>query len=122
MAKGITIAARKQKARLLQQLVRDKILELDSRLVKDDDVRSTPMGNADVDIQLSTAAKEVFPFAVECKASESVSLWAAFEQAEQHAAKNQLMPLAVMKRNRTKALAILTLDDFFKLLSQKGSK
>jgi len=68
-----TIQSRKSKGRRLQQFVRDMILENFDHL-EPDDVRSTSMGAGGEDVLLSPAARKVFPFSVECKNVEKISL------------------------------------------------
>ena len=58
---AIKPASAKQKGRLMQQWVRDKILYWNPEL-RPDDVRSTSMGSGGEDIQLSTKAREMFPY------------------------------------------------------------
>ena len=63
----------KQKGRKLQQKVRDIILESFDNL-REDDVRSTSMGAGGEDVLLSPAARDVFPFSVECKNQEKLNV------------------------------------------------
>lgn len=102
----------KQKGRACQQLVRDKILAAFPEL-EPDDVRSTSMGASGVDILLSPAARKILPISIECKAQESVSVWAAYKQAEDNKGKHE--PVLVIKRNRTKPLVVVDLDYFISL-------
>ena len=74
----------KNKGKRLQNKVRDIILEKFDSL-EPDDVRSITMGDSGEDILLSPAARRLFPFSVECKAQESLSIWSALEQAESNA-------------------------------------
>lgn len=97
----------KNKGRRLQQWVRDQILETFEHL-EQDDVRSTSMGAGGMDIQLSPAAKKVFPFAVECKNQEALNVWKAFEQAESN--QNDLEPMLVIKKNGKAPLVVLDAD------------
>jgi len=69
--------SRKAKGRRLQKEVVSKIQNVFN--LSDNDVRSTSMGVSGVDIQLSDAALKVFPFAVECKAQESLNIWEALK-------------------------------------------
>ena len=64
----------KQKGRLLQQKVRDGILKNYPQL-EPDDVRSTSMGAGGTDVQLSPAAKRLFPYEIECKNLAKVSVY-----------------------------------------------
>lgn len=103
----------KAKGRKLQQLVRDLLLGAFPSL-HSDDVRSTSMGTGGEDIQLSPAARMLFPFAVECKNTEKLAIWDALEQAEANSKGNT--PLLVFKRNRSKVYACLELSELIKLV------
>mgnify|MGYP001292766354 CR=1 FL=1 len=105
----------KNKGKRLQNKVRDIILEKFDKL-EPDDVRSITMGDAGEDILLSPAARRLFPFSVECKAQESLSIWSALEQAESNAGKH--IPLLVFKRNRSKTYAVLEFKELLKLLDE----
>jgi len=107
--KRILISSAKQKGRLLQQYVRDKLLELCPSL-SPDDVRSTGMGQAGCDIMLSAAGKKRIPLAVECKSTARNSIYRAYRQACVNAQKdkdNTLMPLVVVKADRETPLAVM---------------
>ncbi len=105
----------KNKGKRLQNKVRDIILEKFDKL-EPDDVRSITMGDSGEDILLSPAARRLFPFSVECKAQESLSIWSALEQAESNAGKH--IPLLVFKRNRSKTYAVLEFDKLLELLDE----
>ncbi len=104
----------KAKGRLLQQLVRDKILDAFPRL-EPDDVKSTSMGASGEDIQLSPAARRWFPFSVECKSRATISTYAWYQQAKTNAPKDTT-PIVVMKQNHSKPLVIIDLDSFMELV------
>lgn len=104
----------KNKGRLLQNAVRDKLLETFPKL-QPDDVRSTGMGQTGEDIQLSPAAREVFPYQVECKSKAASQIHTYYEQAKTHGTHE---PLVIVKKNRSITLAIVSLDHFLEL--QKG--
>ena len=105
----------KNKGKRLQNKVRDVILEKFDKL-EPDDVRSITMGDAGEDILLSPAARRLFPFSVECKAQESLSIWSALQQAESNAGKHT--PLVIFKRNRSKTYAVLEFKELLKLLDE----
>ena len=105
----------KAKGRRLQQTVRDLILETWNDL-EEDDVRSTSMGAAGMDVQLSPAAQKKFPFAVECKNVEKLNVYNAYEQATANCGK--LEPLLVMKKNRKKPLVVMDLESFMELVKR----
>lgn len=102
----------KAKGRRLQQAVAAAIRERFH--LAPDDVRPAIMGESGEDIKLSTAAREKFPFAVECKNQERLNVWDALAQAEANAANGT--PLLVFKRNRTQTYVALRFDDFMELL------
>ncbi len=106
----------KNKGKRLQNKVRDLILEKFNSKLEPDDVRSITMGDAGEDILLSPAARRLFPFSVECKAQESLSIWSALQQAESNAGKH--IPLVIFKRNRSKTYAVLEFKELLKLLDE----
>jgi hypothetical protein len=102
--------ARKRKGRDLQNLVRELLVkELE---IPEADVLSTPMGLAGCDILLSKGARERFPFGVECKSQEALSIWAALEQCEENARKEALIPALVFKRARTSPWVAIPISEF----------
>ena len=105
----------KNKGKRLQNQVRDLLLEKFQQL-EEDDVRSTTMGDSGEDILLSTAARRLFPFSVECKNQEKLNIWSSLEQAENNSGKHT--PLLIFKRNRTKTYAVLELNELLKLLNE----
>ncbi len=107
-------ASSKAKGRLLQQLVRDKILDIYPSL-EPDDVKSTSMGASGEDIQLSPAARKLFPYSVECKSRETISTYTWYQQAKTNTPKSA-EPLLVIKQNRGKPLVVLDLDYFMELV------
>lgn len=109
----------KAKGRRHQQNVRDTILAYNPDLAPED-VVSCPMGSHGMDIQLSAAARAVFPYSVECKAKASgfTPVYDAIKQAGTNG--GTLTPMAVVKQDREKPLAVLYLDDLMKLLASKS--
>ncbi len=105
----------KAKGRNLQKWVRDLILESFPSL-EADDVRSTSMGAGGEDVQLSPAARKLFPYSLECKNVEKLNVWAAYEQAEANSGEHE--PLLVMKKNRKKPLVVIDAEAFVKLLTR----
>jgi len=106
-------ASAKNKGRLLQQWVRDQILSRFPSLTIDD-VRSTSMGAGGEDIQLSKAARDLFPYTVECKSNARIAVYKFYEQAQAH---GKGEPVVVIKQNRSKPLVIVDAEYFFKELS-----
>jgi hypothetical protein len=95
--------AGKAKARVLQNIMLDLINEY------------FPLG-------LSQVARQLFPYAVECKNQEKLDLWQAIEQAQINADLEKLMPLLVIKRARSKTYAVLEIHDFMKLAKSSAIK
>lgn len=112
----MTPSAAKAKARRSQHWVRDKLLEMYPEL-EADDVRSTPMGVTGEDIQLSPKARKLFPFAVECKARKSLSVYKDFEQAQKH--QKEFPGILFLKADRKEPLAVMSADIFFKLWAKQ---
>ena len=98
----------KAKGRKLQQWVRDTIIS--ACKVKDDDVQSRSMGAAGEDIMLSPNARAKFPYSVECKNQERISIWKAYDQAGTNAGCHE--PLLIIKRNNSRALAVVDAQHF----------
>ena len=105
----------KAKGRNLQKWVRDLLLENFPSL-EPDDVRSTSMGCGGEDLQLSPAARKLFGFSVECKNTERLNVWDAYEQASANSGNHE--PLLVMKKNRKKPLVVLDAETFVKLIKK----
>ena len=83
--------SRQNKARYLQNLVKDKMLTL--------------------------TAKRVFPYATECKNTEQfIGLYKHFKQSKNH---NHREPLLIIKMNRQQPLAVISLEHFFELLEKE---
>lgn len=108
----MTPKSAKAKGRSLQNLVRDKILEANPHLSKND-IRTAIMGENGADIKLSDYARNVFPFSIECKARESFSIYKLWEQA---VTDEELIPLLVIKQNRALPLVVVELETFLDLI------
>jgi hypothetical protein len=119
----ITVASAKQKGRKLQQLVRDKLIELLTPWgIVEDDVKSTGMGQGGEDVQLSPLARKYMPVSIECKKYAKFAIYGPYEQAEKASGKYE--PLLVIQGDRKKPLAIVALDYYIELERQriKGEK
>lgn len=108
-------ASAKSKGRRLQQWVRDTLLRYAPSL-QPDDIRSTSMGAQGEDIQLSPAARALFPFAIECKNVEKLNIHEALAQAE---AQTGGLPLVVFKRNHSKVYVALDFEAFLILVTNR---
>ena len=112
----ITVQSAKAKGAKLQKSVCKGLLDTFPSLTPDD-VRSCSMGSNGADVLLSSAAKALIPYDIECKARASgfTALYDALEQADTH---GSLEPIAVVKQDRRKPLVVMDFDHFLKLLSR----
>jgi hypothetical protein len=106
-------ASAKNKGRKEQQAVSAEIREALS--LPEPDAVSTSMGKSGVDIMLSSEARQKFPFAVECKCQESLNIWEALKQAEEHGKKENLIPIVTFRRNRSERYVALPFSDFLQM-------
>ena len=108
--------SRKQKGRYLQNLVRDRIFKLFPSLTKED-IRCSLMSESGADVKLmSLTARKLFPYSVECKNREEYrALYKHYKQSQKH---TNLQPLLIVKMNREKPLAIVSMEHFFDLLDE----
>ncbi len=109
-----TPASRKGKGREFQQAIRKDLIATLS--IEEGDILSTAMGQGGCDLYLSPAAREKFPFGVEAKRQERISLPEWWEQCEENARKEGLTPLLVFRRSREDALAVLRWTDLLALV------
>ena len=121
----ITIKSAKAKGRALQQMVCEQLSVL-LRLPWGEDgspIRSREMGQAGVDVILTGEAADRFPFAIECKSSEALSLPAAIAQARHNAEMGSLQNrnwMLVHKRKEwMEPVVILPWNGFAWLLKQR---
>jgi hypothetical protein len=98
----------KAKGRRACQDLKDALLKRFPEL-EPDDVQITSSGVTGEDLMLSPKARKFFPFSVEVKNQEKLNIWAAYSQACSHGAHT---PLLVFKRNRSKLMVCLELEDF----------
>lgn len=106
----------KAKGRRCAQEVKEVMLAY-AFWLKDDDIVVTPSGVTGPDLHLSPKAKETFPLAIECKNQESISIWAALDQAETHADHDEgLMPALFFKRNNSELYCALKAEDLMRLI------
>lgn len=104
----------KAKGRKLQQWVRDQILQRFPTL-SIDDVRSTSMGAGGEDVQLSTAARELVTYTIECKNRKAIAVYKDYEQAKTH---GLIEPLVILKQNLSKPLALVDAEHFLDLVQK----
>jgi len=101
----------KAKGRRFQQWVRDQLIE--SLDIHPEDIESRSMGAGGEDLIMARAAREKFPYSIECKNQESVNVWKSYEQATENSGDYE--PVLFIKRNRTKALVVVDADYFINL-------
>lgn len=111
----------KNKGMKLQKWVASQIcklfnLEFDNRL-DDSYIQSRTCGLSGTDIILRGYVKDKFPYAIECKNTETVSLYKFIEQAKQNTSDNEKW-MVVHKKNRSEPIVIISADHFFELQSK----
>lgn len=108
----ITVASAKNKARRLQQWVRDEILGT-FRVFRPEDVKSTSMGVTGEDIQLSPFARDFLPVQIECKAHKHFAIYNVYEQAQTHGGYE---PIVFIRGDRKKPLAVVDAQLLVKMM------
>jgi hypothetical protein len=63
---------------------------------------------------MARAARESFPFSIECKNVEKLNVWEAYEQAKANAGTYE--PIVVMKKNHKKPLVVMDAENFIKMM------
>ena len=106
----------KAKGRKLQQWFTNKLVEI--LKLDAEDLESRPMGSQGEDIIMGKQSRDKFPYSIECKNQEAVNLWKAYAQAEENCKGYE--PLVVLKRNRSKPLALVDAEYFIKLHKEKN--
>ena len=104
----------KAKGRRLQQQFRELLIE--KLGIHPEDIENRSMGAGGEDLIMSRAARDKFPFSIECKNQEKLNVWSSLEQAESNSGKH--IPLLIFKRNRTKTYAVLEFDKLLELLDE----
>ena len=108
----------KSKGRRIQQWVRTNLIErLD---IHPEDIESRPMGSGGEDLIMARAAREKFPFSIECKNQESGNVWKAMEQARANA--KLYTPIVVMKKNNEKPLVVIDAEVFVDMVREVNDK
>lgn len=112
----MTPTTKKRKGAHLQNLVRDKILKAFPHL-KPNDIVTAKNGQNGPDLKLSKVARRLVGVNFECKHQNKLStVYSWYTQASK--GQHKLTPCVVMKKNSRKALAVIDLDDFFKLIKE----
>ena len=105
-------ASAKAKGRIFQQWVRDLILKTFPSL-EADDVKSTSMGAGGEDVQLSPAARKLFPYHIECKSKATSQVHTYYEQAKTH---GKHEPIVFVKMDRKEPLAIVSAKHYMEVI------
>ena len=101
----------KAKGRRLQQQFRELLIE--ELGIHPEDIESRSMGAGGEDLIMARAAREKFPYSIECKNVEKLNVWEAYKQASENS--KDYEPLVVMKKNNHKTLVVLDAESFVKL-------
>ena len=101
----------KAKGRRFQQWVRDKLIEVLD--IHPEDIESRSMGAGGEDLIMARAARETFPYSIECKNQEKINLWESYKQATENSGKYE--PVVFIKRNNHKPLGVVDADYFINL-------
>ena len=101
----------KAKGRRLQQQFRDLLIE--ELKIHPEDIESRSMGAGGEDLIMARAAREKFPYSIECKNVEKLNVWEAYKQAEENSKNYE--PVVVMKKNNHKTLVVLDAEYFVKI-------
>lgn len=86
---------------------------------RDGDVEVRSSGANGVDLMLSPHARTLFPYSVEAKNVEKLSIWSALAQAEENTLAGT-QPLLIFSRNRSKKYVALDLEHFLELIKPDG--
>ena len=108
----------KAKGRRFQQWVRDQLIE--QLNVHPEDVESRSMGAGGEDLIMARAAREKFPYSIECKNQETLNVWKSYEQAESNSGKYE--PVVFIKRNNQKPLVVVDAEYFVRLHNERVDK
>ncbi len=103
----------KAKGRRHQQFVCKRLIETGKGL-EPDDIRSASMGAPGEDVLFSPAARKQFPFSIECKNVEKLSIWSAVDQARSNCPEGST-PMVVFTRNHETAQVTLPFEKFLEI-------
>ena len=104
--------AKKAKGRRLQQQFMQLLIE--KLNIDPEDIESRSMGAGGEDLIMSKAARNKFPYSIECKNQERMNIWSAWDQANNN--KGIYEPLVVIKQNGVKPLVVLDAECFLDLI------
>src|SRR6056300_1901926 len=101
----------KAKGRRLQQEFRKLLIE--ELNIHPEDIESRSMGAGGEDLIMARAAREKFPYSIECKNVEKLNVWDAYSQASENSGNYE--PIVVMKKNGKKPLVVVDAEYFMRL-------
>lgn len=88
--------------------------------LKPGDIEVTSSSVTGEDIKLSPAAREIYPFAIECKNQEHVQIWKSLEQAESHLKGlvylQGVSAVLFFRRNRSRLYVALGAEEFIRMI------
>ena len=105
----------KAKGRKLQQWFRDCLIDVLE--IHEEDIESRSMGAGGEDLIMARAAREKFPYSVECKNQEKINIWESYKQADSNSKVYE--PVVVLKRNNHKPLVLVDAECFVNLHKEK---
>jgi hypothetical protein len=73
------------------------------------------MGAGGEDVQLSTKARELVSYTIECKNRKAIAVFKDYEQAVGH---KKVEPLVILKQNQSKPLALVDAQHFLDLVQK----
>ena len=117
-----TVASRKAKGRRLQQWVCSLLSDITGIKWGDGElISSRGMGQNGVDVILTGKAKEIIPFDIEVKNTESWSIASYIDQAKANtkAGRNWLI---VLSKNRFKPVVVVDAEVFFNIFKKTLDK
>ncbi len=122
----ISVSSRKQKGRLLQYWCSERIAKLFNVKYEQgndsSEVSSRPMGQHGTDIILRGKVKKLFPFSIETKSSESMSLPAFIKQAKDNTEKGNEWMVVYRSRMINDPVVIIEWNTFEKLWKKELQK
>ena len=101
----------KAKGRRLQQQFRELLIE--ELGIHPEDIESRSMGAGGEDLIMARAARQKFPYSIECKNVEKLNVCEAYKQAEENS--KDYEPVVVMKKNNHKTLVVIDAEHFVKI-------
>jgi hypothetical protein len=94
-------------------------------LLRPGDIEVTSSGATGEDLKLSPTARETYPLVIEVKNTETLNIWKALKQSEDHLAKKSDVdqslhsPVLFFRRNRSKLYAAIEAETLIQFLRQR---